>query len=59
MKIKGSGLISTVGFVEKEYGAAAKEDWLNSLQEEVQHSIRYALASSWYPVEQEKWGTAK
>jgi hypothetical protein len=43
-------LLGTVDFVATEYGEAAKEAWLNALEEEIQHAHRYPLASSWYPL---------
>jgi hypothetical protein len=49
--IKGTMLMTTISFIEEEFGESAKEEWLESLDAETQHTFRYALATSWYPME--------
>jgi uncharacterized protein (TIGR02265 family) len=49
--IKGMALTTTTSFVEEEFGKPAKEEWLESLDNETQHAYRFALATSWYSMD--------
>jgi hypothetical protein len=41
----------TTSFVEKEFGPDAREEWLDSMDDEAQHAFRFPLATSWYPLD--------
>lgn len=49
--VKGIVLVMTVDFVEKEFGEAAKAEWLAALSEDDRHSFEYPMATSWYPLD--------